>query len=158
LSSLQDHQLFHTWGKDNYFGVLYIGHIDSCKFVSAEGVDRGATLSFDEIDTDADNGTHRYNLQYLAAPDISAGKWIVFWNTTAYDNSSHAWDNDELYLLHGMGIEETATRDILGIVIALLFFSLPEVPLLVNVLIATPMWACIIFLLWFIIKETMPFV
>ena len=88
----------------------------------------------------------------------AAGALVLYWNTTTYATSSDAWDNDDLYMLHGVGIESTATNDIGALIISLLLLRLPEVPPLVNVLLAVPIWACIIYVLWFIIKEMIPFV
>ena len=138
-------------------GILWLGQLDSCNFISSDGVDRSYILTFTEMDTDADDGVIRYTLQYVGTGG-SAGGFVVYWNTTTYSNSSAAWTGGELYLLHGMGIEDTAVADIGSLLISLLLLQLPEVPLLVNILIITPIWASIVFILWFIIKETIPFV
>jgi len=38
-----------------------------------------------------------------------------------------------------------------------LFFQLPDVPFLINLLLATPLWACIIYLIWWFIISMIPF-
>ena len=58
----------------------------------------------------------------------------------------------------GVGVESTASTNALSLHLGLLFFSLPEVPALVNVLLVAPLWSAIIFVIWFVIKESMPFV
>lgn len=138
-------------------GVLWLGQMDDSKFVSVDGKDRDSSLNFTEIDTDATDGTVRYSLLSLTSGN-SAGGFIVYWNTTTYSNSSHAWDNDGLYLLHGLGFAASATSNIGSLLVSLLLLQLPDVPLLVNILIVTPIWASILFVLWFIIKEMIPFV
>jgi len=138
-------------------GILWLGHTDSCYFTSKEGIERGNTLTFTEIDSDADDGTAQYSLQHVISGD-SGGGFVAYWNTTAYDNSTHAWDNDELHLLHGVGLENTATNDIGALLVSLLLLQLPDVPVLLNALIAVPIWACIVFVLWYVIKEMIPFV
>ena len=138
-------------------GFLWLGATDSCKFISPDGEDRGQSLSFTEIADDAPNGTVQYNLQYIGAGS-SAGGFVLYWNTTTYSNPSDAWDNSDLYLLHGQGIEETASADIGSLLVSLLFLQLPDVPLLINFLLVVPIWASIIFILWYIIKEMIPFV
>lgn len=139
-----------------YIWIFWLGAVDSVSFLGENG-DRGSTLDFDEIDTDAEDGTVRYSIQHVVSGE-SAGGFIAYWNTTTYDNSTHAWDNDALNFLHGVGFVNTATNDIGALIVGLLFLQLPQVPVLVNMLIAVPIWATIIFVLWFIIKEMIPFV
>ena len=82
---------------------------------------------------------------------------MCYYNTTTYATASLAWDADALYFLHGVGIESTATNDIGALIISLLLLQLPEVPPLIAVFLAVPIWACIVYVLWFIIKEMIPF-
>ena len=138
-------------------GVIWLGQLEPMRFISPTGIDSSLSITFDEIDADAEEGTVRYNL-ISTVTGRSAGGFLVYWNTTTYTDSFDAWDNDNLYFLHGIGIGETATANIGSLIISLLLLQLPDVPLLVNLLIATPIWACIIFVLWFIIKEMIPFV
>lgn len=140
-----------------YFFFLWLGQVDYCKFTSPDGVERGTVLSFVDIDSDADDGAVRYSMQFSTS-GAAAGAFVCYWNTTTYSNSSLAWDAAELYMLHGVGIESTATNDIGALIISLLLLQLPEVPTLVNVFLAVPIWACIVYVLWFIIKEMIPFV
>lgn len=139
------------------FGVLWLGHLDNANFVSQGGTNRGNQLTFTEIESDSTDGTARYTMTLLESGD-NAGGFVTFYNTTEYDNATHAWDNDELHLVHGVGLENTATNDIGALIVSLLLFQLPDVPFLINALIATPIWACIIFVFWFIVKEMIPFV
>jgi len=140
-----------------YTWFLWLGHVDPCNFVSTDGTDRGEELAFTEITTDAEDGAVRYSLQLLLSGD-SAGSFVVYWNTTTYDNATQAWDNDELYLLHGVGFDTSATSNIGALLVNLLLLQLPEVPVLVNVFLAVPVWACIVYVLWYVIKEMIPFV
>lgn len=138
-------------------GVFWLGHTDQCKFISSDGINRGTLLALTEITTDAEDGTHRYSIEYN---DIggSAGSLVVYWNITEYPAIADAWGNDSLYLLHGVGFENTATNNIGNLIVSLLLLQLPNVPLLVNVLLVVPIWASIIYILWFLIKEMIPFV
>lgn len=153
---MADDTFFFLWAKVLIGGILWLGGTDACKFVF-EGEDRGESLTFAEIQADADDGTVRYSLEYVLNGN-SAGGFILYWNTTLYANASSAWLADGLYLLHGVGIENTASMNIGMLLISLLLLQLPEVPLLVNVLIAVPIWAGIVYIIWFIIKEMIPFV
>lgn len=138
-------------------GIFWLGHRDQCKFISSDGINRGTALSLTEIDDDDDDGTHRYSIEY---DDIggSAGSLVVYWNITEYPSINHAWTNDSLYLVHGVGFENTATNNIGSLLVSLLLLQLPEVPLLVNILLVVPLWASIIYILWYVIKEMIPFV
>lgn len=138
-------------------GVLWLGAVDICKFVSPAGVDRGTTLTIAEIQADATNGEIRYSLEYYTNGN-AAGGFIAYWNTTAYATAALAWPANKLYLLHGVGIDTSATANIGALIISLLTLQLPNVPLLVNILIAVPVWAGVIYLIWYIIKEMIPFV
>lgn len=154
---ITDESYFIVTAKVLIAGILWLGHTDSCDFTSSQGQNRGNILTFSEIDEDAEDGTAQYTLQHVISGE-SGGGFIAYWNTTAYDNSTHAWDDDELYLLHGVGLETTATNDIGALLVSLLLLQLPGVPALFNIFIAVPIWACIIFVLWYIIKEMIPFV
>lgn len=138
-------------------GVLWLGQLDSCEFISPTGENHGGYLSFTDIDADATNGSVRYSMRYIINGN-SAGDFLVYWNETTYSGSSDAWTGSELYFLHGVGIADTAAADVGSLLLSLLFMQLPDVPALVNLLIITPIWACIAYIIWYVIKETIPFV
>ena len=138
-------------------GVLWLGQLDSCEFISPTGKNRGNVLSYIEIEEDADNGTVRYELRYIV-DGTTAGGFVVYWDTNSYDSLFDALTADDTYFLHGVGIIETSTIDVTALIIGLLLLQLPDVPPLINLLLATPIYASFVFILWFIIKETMPFV
>ena len=137
---------------------FWLGHLNPCKFVSAgkTPIDRGTELALTDITTDAEDGAIRYALQFVLSGD-SAGSLVAYWNTTTYDNATQAWNNDELYLLHGVGFDTSATTNIGALIVSLLLFQLPDVPVLVNMFLAVPIWACIVYVLWYVIKEMIPF-
>ena len=138
-------------------GIIWLGGLDVCKFISPTGEDRGEALSIAEIQADATGGTVRYSLEYSLNGN-SAGGFVAYWNTTLHATASAAWTANVLYLLHGVGIGNSATANIGALLISLLTLQLPDVPFLVNVLIAVPIWAGIIYIIWYIIKEMIPFV
>lgn len=140
-----------------YFWFLWLGQTESVNFVSNNGTDRGPSLDLLEIDSDDEEGVAKYTITSVVSGD-AAGGFIVYWNTTAYADPEDAWDNDVLYLIHGVGFTNTATNDIGALLVGLLFLQLPDVPIIINVLLVTPIWASIIFVLWFVIKEMIPFV
>lgn len=154
--STTDNTTYLTIGAKAYIWIFWFGAIDSCEFESDAGTDRGTQLTFAEIDLDADEGTAQYSLTFEDSGD-TAGSFIAHWNITEHSSFGDAWTNDEAYLLHGIGIENTATTNIGSLIVSLLFLQLPDVPVLVNMFIVVPVWASIIFILWFIIKEMIPF-
>jgi hypothetical protein len=137
-------------------GIIVVGY-ESVNFINENGSSRGTELTFTEIETDATDGTASYDAVFDASEN-TAGGFVVYWNTTAYPVALDAWGNDSLYITHGFGIESTAAVDMGVLLLDLLTLQLPEVPMLVNILLVAPLWACIIYLIWFIVKETLPFV
>jgi len=138
-------------------GFLWLGQLDSCEFISPDGENRGGVLSITEIESDAPNGTVRYSLFSIGSGN-SLGGFVVYWNITLYADPADAWTASELYLLHGLGLTESATTNIGALIVSLLLLQLPDVPLLVNIILVVPIWASIIYVLWYIIKEMIPFV
>jgi len=143
--------------KIKYAGFLWLGQLDSCEFISSAGVNRGAVLGSQEIDEDAENGTANYNLLYLVN-GADAGGFVLYWNSTEYENSIDAFYADDVNFMHGVGLASTAPVDITSLLVGLLLLQLPNCPPLINLLLATPIYAAVVFLIWFIIKESMPFV
>jgi len=133
---------------------IWLGGLNWANFISENGTNYGTSVSFTDIDNDAEDGAVRYTLRYEDT-GLSAGGIVFYWNTTTYSDSSDAWDSSELQILHGIGL--TADTNIASLLISLLFLQLPDVPLLVSMLIATPIWAGIIYVLWFVIKSMIPF-
>ena len=141
-------------GAHSLFLGFWLGGYDWVNFINENGTNYGLYISLDDIEDDATDGVVRYTLQYQDS-GLSAGGFIFYWNTTTYTNPSDAWDNDDLLLLHGIGL--TSDTNIANLLLALLFLQIPEVPFLVNVLLVTPLWANIIYVAWFIIKSMIPF-
>ena len=139
-----------------YLWFLWLGQVDAVKFKSPNGADRGTDISFVDIDSDSDDGAVRYSLTFSES-GAAAGALVIYYNTTTHATASDAWDADALYFLHGVGIESSATNNIGALIISLLLLQLPEVPPLIGMFLAVPIWACIVFVLWFIIKEMIPF-
>jgi len=144
---------FYIGAKSFFFGI-WLGAMSACDWTNKDGIKNDGALSFTDIDSNTEDGVSKYTLNFEEG--AHAGVFIFYWNTTAYSDSENAWDNDGLYLLHGVGIE--SNPDVIALLISLLFLQLPNCPTLINALLATPIWACVIYLIWFIIKESLPFV
>ena len=138
-----------------YFLGFWLGGLRYCTFISEDGTDRGTTLSLTEIASDAEDGEVRYNMIFQDDGN-SAGGFVIYWNSTLYSNPADAWTNNVLYLTHGVGFTTNALN-IGSLLLGLLFFQLPEVPFLINLLLATALWACIGYLVWWFIISMIPF-
>lgn len=147
---------FSLYAKILFLDIFWFGQYDACIF-SFEGSTRGTDLTFTEIQADQDEGVVRYSLMFETA-GVSAGSFIFYWNYTLYPSFTDAFTNNSVDMIHGIGFAESATADVGALIVGLLFLQLPDVPILVNVMLATPLWASIVYLLWFIIKEMIPFV
>lgn len=135
---------------------LWFGAYQDTNFYNENGTSRGEYLTMAEIELDSSEGVVRYDLQYIDNAN-DAGGAIFYWNTTAFATASDAWTGDGLSFIHGMGIDTTASGNVFTLLVQLLTFSLPSVPPLIGVIIGLPVWANVVYLIWFIIKESLPF-
>jgi hypothetical protein len=133
--------------------IFVIGY-DACTYTSGT-VKRGTILTFDDIETDMEDGLVTYSM--IRESGNAAGDLVIYYNTTDYESVADAWAAEELYFVHGVGISNTATNNVGALLISLLLFQLPDVPFLVNALIAVPIWAVVVYVLWYVIKEMIPF-
>lgn len=137
------------------YAFIWLGGLDAVSFIS-DGTDRGTSLSLTEIETDSDDGIARYSMFYYSN-GATAGDLVCVYNSTTYDNATIAWMNDGLYLLHGIGFASSATSDIGSLLVGLLLFQLPDVPPLVGIILSSVLWVAIVWVLWYVIKEMIPF-
>ena len=144
---------FTVGAKIYFLGMVWLGGLDLVEFVNDNGT-RYSSVSFDDLDSDMSDGTVRYDL-YFTVSGNSAGGFIFYYNTTTYTDSSDAWDNNELFLVHGVGFSPNS--DIVSLLVGILFLQLPDVPLAINLLLASSPWASVIYIIWFIVKESLPF-
>jgi len=143
---------FWVGAKVYWGGFLWLGAYDSVVWKSDNNTIY-TTITFDDIDNDATDGSVRYELTFSGSGK-SAGAFIFYYNTTTYSDASSAWTADALFLVHGIGF--TANNDIASLLIGLLFLQLPDVPPMINLLLATFLWASVVYVLWFIIKSMIP--
>jgi hypothetical protein len=140
-----------TLGNKVFFFGLWLGAMEYETF-SFQSEDRGTQLSFTELETDNTTGQVRYALAPIG------GGLLFAWDVETYANPSDAWDNNDLQLLHGIGANSESPTNMLGLLLGLMFFSVPDIPTMLQVLIAAPIYASVIYLSWFVIKEVIPFV
>ena len=122
-------------------------------FVNEAGENRGTELTFVEMQEDSDNGTVRYD---AVNRFVSSGV-VFYWNTNDYATAALAWDADALQVIHGIGASVESPQNALSLVLGMLTFSIPGIPFLLQVLLSSPIYASILYLVWFFIKEVIPF-
>jgi len=143
-----------TVGAKIYWGPFWLGGLDDVQFISAEGTNYDTSLTLTDIENDGVDGTAKYNLIFSESGN-DAGDFIFYWNSTTYSNPSDAWDNSDLVLVHGVGF--TPNTNIVSLLLGILFLQLPDVPVQINLLLAVFPWASVIYIIWFIVKESLPF-
>jgi len=142
-------------GSRVYWLGLWLGAYDWVSWKGPNGTVYDITgVSFTDIDNDMTDGVVRYDLTHSGSGQ-DAGGFIFYYNTTTYTDASDAWDSSELYLLHGIGM--TPNTNIISLLVGILFLQLPDVPVGINLLLATPPWASVGYIIWFLVKESLPF-
>lgn len=147
---------FYIGAKDYVGGLFWLGGYWYCDFQSKDGMNRGTSLTFANIQNDADDGTAKYSMLFHANGK-SAGTFLVGWNITAYENVTDAWTAGEVAFVHGVGFENSATNNLGALLVGLLTLSIPNVPTMIAVPLILPLWASVVYVLWFIVKSMIPF-
>jgi hypothetical protein len=152
----------HLWtalSADSLFKLLYRTSIFfSIPFytlneMAFENFDRGTTLTFLEIYNDSEEGTVRYS---AVCPQATSG--VVFvWNASDYVYPWDAWGNGSLTVIHGIGASAFAPQNALSLVLGMLTFQIADIPILLQVILNAPIYADVAFLVWFLVKEVIPF-
>ena len=150
----QPENTFAHYRKILVYGV-WLGGLREATFYCPNGTDRGNTISFSEIEGDAEEGITRYDM--ILGNGDSAGALIFAWNDTLYSGPQNAWNNNELILNHGLGIDETVSLSIGDLLLGLLFWQIPDVPFMLQSIIVVPIYADIAYIVWFIIINMIPF-
>jgi len=161
------------WVSNEAGDSIYLLHLFGIGLLESEGgtwKDRkGATVSFEgtqghqEINDavlDAEYSGYG-NMRFYVSYEVIVFQLQVFFsfNETTYNNPSTAWANDDLNVGIGVEWDETNTQlsawDIIG---SLLFFQLPDLGVtIVSTILAVPLWVCIGYIAFVIIRALIPF-
>jgi hypothetical protein len=80
------------------------------------------------------------------------------YNTTSYDNCTQAYENDALGIWLGINFDQVNTQyNAWNLISMILFFQMPDVHPLINVIIAIPIWVTIAYLVFTLITKLIPF-
>lgn len=113
----------------------------------------------DEVYWDARSNSSKFIVKDDA---VEATVWFG-WDIDTYDNSTHAWENDALWMLLGVEWDDMKTGlNAWSLLSKLLFFQMPtsEVPFPLNMIIPVMIWSCVIYLMFTTILkfiESLPF-
>ena len=141
-------------GAKVYWGILWLGALDSVQFINNDGINYDTSLTLTDIENDAIDGSAKYNIIFSSSGN-DAGDFIFYWNITTYATPALAWTSSELYCVHGVGF--SPNTNIVSLLVGILFLQLPDVPFGINLLLASFPWASVIYIIWFIVKESLPF-
>jgi len=144
------HKRFEKW----WIFYTYIGDMT---WITTSGKEMGTSLEAADVETywDTDTNTTKF---YLKDDAVSIVCYFSY-NTTLYNNVTHAWSNDALEWLTGIDFDQTNTTfSAWGLIGMLLFFQLPDIHPALNMLLALPCWICIAYLVYRLILLAIPFV
>ena len=135
-----------------YWWVFWINNIPM-HFKDTSGVDQGTVLTAMILDN-AYAGSEqslKYTCQNPERPELSCTLFFGF-NTTKYLVPSTAWENGELYMLQAFGFDQmNSSVNAWNLIGAVLFFQMPEIHPVLNVLIALPIWITIAYISYILI-------
>ncbi len=124
--------------------IFPVGHW--MDWLNSQGISRGGTgfekyLSATELEEDWSNET---TVAYTVICEHFQMKAFFGYNSTLYDNVTHAWNHHGFYVLLAIDFDEMATGinawNLLGMI---LFWQLPDVHPVLNVIISIPFWVSI---------------
>jgi len=123
-----------------------------------------------ERDTDLEDYQWPYMLKFQTIDDIGVNTtWTVQcehvtikamfgYNTTSYDNCTQAYENSALGIWLGINFDQVNTQyNAWNLIQMILFFQMPDVHPLINMIIAIPIWITIAYLVFTLITKLIPF-
>lgn len=135
------------------------------EWITKNGISRGLSLQDEDIDLDFNKDTDiaEYSVK---CKHFEMNAWIHY-DSETFSCSKDAWDNYDSEPFNGISILFAIDFDEMGtgmnawnMIGMILFFQMPQVHLILNLLIAIPLWVCIAWLTFaFIIAviKSLPF-
>ena len=110
-------------------------------WTNSQGVDRGDTLTYDELNADL-AGTNQ--ARYRVYCDHTTYYTYIGFNDTAYSDLEDAWDFGGVTAFFGVQFDDENTGfNAMNLIASILFFQMPEIHIAINLLIAIPIWIAI---------------
>jgi len=83
---------------------------------------------------------------------------FLHYNATKYSNFFEAFKDNQFDAMFGINIQDVNTKlSAWSLISRLLFFQMPEVHPVINILIAIPIWTCIAYLVYVLVLKAIPF-
>lgn len=131
--------------------------------------DRGILVSFigsgfylEHIDAkvlDDNYDVNRSLCKFTVKFEVTQFDIYFTFNASKYSKPSEAWQKSDLHTLIGVSLDKANTAfNAWNVVAQLLFFQLPNVHPLINMLIAIPIWVMIAWLIYILILKAIPFI
>jgi len=143
------HEIIH----DHLYGVFIFTFSHDMDHYDKSGVNRGTVLDVSEIEANRneDNKTSAFTVK---CGHFSC-KAIYNFNSTKWNNFTHAWNHNELYVFHGINFDQVATGyNAFDLISRILFFQMPEGNAILNAIIAIPIWIGIGYIVVILIYRT----
>lgn len=154
MHTYQEWPQFRLGVKSLVFGV-WVGGVDWLRFrAKASGADRGDTLSLDEIQYDYQTGGQPVRYQLIGRAGV--GDLLCTWDTTLYSTAASAAAANSLYFIHGIGVGEVGSMNVLSFLLSILTFRAPNIHPAINALIAVPIYAVVGYLFLVILEKFKP--
>ena len=113
-----------------------------------EQSDGDGYLTVEDIQTNSINNSS----DWRAVCDHTTYHTTFRFNTTLYGNYTHAWNHHGLFAFFGVNFDDTRTSyNAFQLIAMLLFFQMPEVNVVLNAIIAIPIWVGIAYLIFILI-------
>lgn len=124
--------------------------------------DHITNLDFDAVSELSQSGSYNITMaRFIVDCEHLNMHSTIFYNSTAYDNSTQAWENDDIHVEFAIEWDELGTGlNGWNLLSAVLWFQAPDVHPFINFFIAFPIWvdiALIIFKVVMVIISVLPF-
>jgi len=157
------HDSIVMWTYDAFWIFEY--NLEDFKWYNSQGVKVSGSVSFLGGPREAISLTTIYdgftnNTSTFTIQNSKTQCKIYFgYNSREYKSPREAFQDGNLGVLVGMGIDNTNTRiNAWNFIGMLLFFQAPDVHPLLNAIIAIPIWVMIAWLIYILILKAIPFV
>ncbi len=113
--------------------------------LGTSGADRGTSFTPSELDGDYTGG----NIRYTARCDHFQMFIFFGFNETLYSSPSDAWTNNALRILFAIEFDQTNTTvNAWSLISMMLFFQIPTIHPLLNVILTIPLWIALTYLVY----------
>lgn len=135
--------VIHIW-----YEWIFIPYDHRLTWYNYQGIEKGDYLLVSYLEEDGEDGKARYNIE---CSHFRAYSQLAY-NNTLYSSFEDAWNNHGLYAFFGIDFDQVNTSyNAFALLGMLLFWQLPEVHWIVNILLSIPLWICIAYLTFILI-------